>query len=223
MSNTSSLSTPRGIARFPKLVTPDEYKGKLTYKTDLVLDPTEPEAAKLIEQLTGIRDTALAEYRASEEKAIQALKDAKKGAAANKKQAALDSLEIPCFVKDQIDQETGDATGKVYLSFKTNATTKDGATKTLRFFDADAKPFKPSGDIQWGSELRVNFAPVPQVVANKMFLTNYINAVQVIRLNGGGGGSAEDMGFGAVDGGFQADTGGFVEEPTGDEGGPADY
>ena len=57
MSNTS-LSTPRGIARFPKLVTPDVYtdaqgrQGKPKYRTELVFDPTDPEAAKFIEQLT---------------------------------------------------------------------------------------------------------------------------------------------------------------------------
>lgn len=206
----TSLATPKGLARFPKLVTPDDYKGKLSYKVDLVFDPKDPKVQKFIDTLTGIQQEALKTYTAEQEAKIAEAKAEKKGAAAKKIEEALAALEIPAFVKQEIDHETGDETGRVYVSFKTNALDRDGNPRALKFFDATPKAFKPSGDIGFGAELVVNCTPVCQVVQNKLFLTNYINGVQVLSMGkvGAAGATADAMGFGAAEG-FQADDGGF--------------
>lgn len=201
--NQKPMPTPRGYARFPKLVEPDDYLGKVQYKTDLVFDPSDPEAQEFLQSLQTIGDTAL---KTAKDEIQEAIDNASNGAAVKKHKKALEALELAPIVHDVEDRETGEPTGKVFVRFKTNATDHKGNPKTLRFVDASGAPFVPQGDIGFNSVLRVNFTPRGHHMASqgKVYLTNYINAVQVIELGGDGGGSADDLGFGAVEGGFVA-------------------
>jgi len=195
--------TPRGYARFPKLVEPDDYLGKVQYKTDLVFDPSDPEVSEFIEGLKATADAALAQAKQEIQEKIDG---AKNGAEAKKHTKALEAVELAPFIHDVEDRETGEPTGKVFLRFKTNADDRNGNRKSLRFVDAKGSTFVPQGDIPFNSLLRVNFTPNGFYMASqgKVYLTNYINAVQVIELGSSGGGGGDDLGFGVEEGGFVA-------------------
>lgn len=195
--------TPRGYARFPKLVEPDDYLGKVQYKTDLILDPSDPEVQQFLE---GLQKDADAAYEAAKKEIQEKIDGAKNGAEAKKHKKALDSVELAPFIHDVEDRETGEPTGKVFIRFKTNADDRNGNRKSLRFVDAQGNSFVPEGDVPFNSLLRVNFTPNGFYMASqgKVYLTNYINAVQVIELGGGGGAGGGDLGFGVEEGGFVA-------------------
>jgi len=202
-----SLHTPRGIARFPKLVTPDQFdtSSKPAYSTGLVFDPKDPEVQTFVETLEGIHKKAEAELRKELEEAIT---NAKNGAEAKKAKKKLDDLEIPSFIREVLDRESGEPTGMIEIKFKTNADDKDGNRKALRFFDGSGKAFKLTEDLWSGSVLRVNFNPSTFYIAGvgKLFLTNYINAVQVLELKQGSGGSTAGDMFGGDTSDFEAPT-----------------
>jgi len=193
-------ASPKGLARFSKLVEADFFKDKWTYNTDLIIDPSEPEAAAAIASLQKIADEAFAEVKADLQKKVT---DARNGADAKKAQKALDDVELHPVIHDLLDRESGEPTGKMFLKFKTQANDKQGNRKHLRFFDAKGAPFKPTGELGFGSVIRVNYSTNHAYVQNKVFLTLYINGVQVISMSGAGG-SAEDMGFGSEEGGFDS-------------------
>lgn len=207
----TKLHTPRGIARFPKLVTPDQYdaSSKPAYVTGLVFDPKDPEVQAFVSKLEAIHQEAEAKLRTEMEEAIST---AKNGAEAKKAKKKLDDLEVPSFIREVLDLESGEPTGQIEIRFKSNATDRYGNQKHIRFFDGAGKPFNLTEDLWGGSVLRINFNPNCFYIAGqgKLFLTNWINAVQVLELRSGsgGGGDAGDL--------FGGDTSDFVAptEPT---------
>ena len=218
------LHTPRGFARFTHFITPDQYDANAapSFNTGLVLDPSEPEVQTFLDTLRAIYALALSALQADLQEAIT---NAKNGAEVKKNQKALDDLKTPEFIKDVLDRESGEPTGKVYINFKTYAFTKDGTQKKVRTFDGKGKPFDLESEPWSGSVMRVNFTPVCKYIAGALHLTCWINGVQILKLvSGGAGASAGDM-FGGDSSEFQAeesfDDG--VDVVTGDESTGADY
>ena len=225
MSN-KSLHTPRGLARFSHLTTPDQYdaSSKPNYNTGLIFDPSDPEVQEFLSKLEAIHTEGVEAIKADHKKKIA---EATNGAAKKKAETALKELGIPKYLKDVEDRETGEPTGKVYLNFKTYAEDRNGNRKTIKFFDGRKQPFKLTEEPWGGSVLRVNFTPQVKEVAKKVFMTLWINAVQVLELrNGGGSGNADDL-FGGDESDFEApkvesfDDG--VEDIQGDEASDGDY
>jgi hypothetical protein len=105
----------------------------------------------------------------------------------------------------EVDSE-GNETGMVEFRFKTNAQANiNGEVRkfVVPLFDSVGNPVKCS---PWGgSQIRVNFSPIPfyNAVGNGLAgVSLRLNAVQVIKLVSGSG-DAKSYGFEAVDGGFE--------------------
>ena len=207
-----NIITPAGIAVWPKLNTPDEYKGKFTFNTKLVIDPEEDglvnkQPRNLIEAAHERRDELLAKTRAELLEQAAEAKAAKKGAKAKELAEKAASLEAVDFGKPETDEETGEETGKLVISAKTNATYKDKKgverDRKVTIFDARGKKLAEAPQIGSGSTLKVAASMVPYYMPkdNIVGVTLYLDAVQIIDLvTFGGGRSAEAYGFGEEDG-----------------------
>lgn len=188
------FTSPKGIARFPKLVKFDEYQGKRFFACDLIVGAAE--AQPMIDLI-----------QAESLKHIEALKAAAKTPAARKK---LEAYRIALPYGPETDRETGEETGNVVFKFKANAF-RAGKTKTdpeipnvIRMFDAFGAPCK--ADPWGGSVLKIacELFPYENASAEKYGVSLRIKAVQVITLRTGNGGSASEFGFEPVEDGFSA-------------------
>lgn len=188
--------TPKGILKFPKLNTPDTYKGDTKYKTGLVLDPNEPDVQAFITKLEKIRDEHI-------EKVKQALiADGKPGLA--KKVA---SREV---VKDDLDKE-GNETGMVVINAAMKSEYKDrqsGEMKKLnpKFFDAKGQRIKRAPEIWRGTVARlgVDLMPTCREADKAWGVGFFLDAVFIIDLKGPGATDASAYGFQAEEGGYAA-------------------
>lgn len=216
-----SFTTPRGVAVFPKLNTPDEYKGKRSYSTKLKLERAEMTA--LIEKIEAAADKAHADAVAELEAKIESAKGAEKG----KAKVALSKLgrgDLP--MKPDYDEE-GNETEFVIMNFKMAASYTKG-DKAIpmqpKIFDAKGKPLKNPPEIWGGSVLKVGGQLVPfyNPATNTTGVSLRLGGVQIIELRTrGGGGNAESYGFGKEEGyeaGDDASQSGFGDE-TGDAAG----
>lgn len=204
MAKNKSYTSPKGVAVFPHLIEPDtKFNANGEYNVRLELDPSDPGVDAFLRFIE-------AEATASYEETIEKL-----NASGGPGKAKAKQLKLNSPVKDVYDDE-GEPTGLKQVSFKTAATYKDktGAVKSkkVKFFDASAtpKPFYPES-LWGGSEIKVAFAVARYYIAGQQAAgaSLYINAVQVIKLVEGGGGNADEFGFGGEEGGFAADDGGF--------------
>lgn len=181
-------TTPAGEFRYPKLNKYDEYKDKKSFKVDLVLDEDEAEALR--KQLADV----IAEARELGEAEFAKLKPAQK-----KKMGGEHTFnEVGTEEYDDDEEETG----RIIFKFKTNAFTQAGRLKKISMFSASGKRLK---NVQvWGGTVgKVSFSANPYFNNSngQAGVTLYLNAVQILELvSGGAGHSAEDHGFGAVDG-----------------------
>lgn len=190
-------ASPAGEALFPYLITPDDYEGKLEFKTKLKLDKEKPEVQAF---LTKVETEAKKAY----ESQIEEMK-AKGGKAA----ANASKYEMYLPFEDDFDKQ-GNETGMVLVNFKTAATYKDkttGATKqkVLPLFDSKNQRMEID-DLWGGSIIKLSFTfsnPWSNPSAKTAGISLYINAVQVLDLRKGGGQSAESFGFDEEDG-FEA-------------------
>lgn len=203
--------TPAGTAQWPKLNTPDTFKGKTTFNVKLIFDPNEDsvvnkKAANMVAEATAMRDEFFDALVADLREQAEELRAAKKGAKAKELEAKIEALEKAPVGKPEADEETGEETGNVVILAKTNATykTKKGETKERRidFFDARGKKMKAAPQIGGGSTLKLGVTMRPYVVdsSNQVGVTFYLNAVQVIDLVTYGGRDASAYGFGEEDG-----------------------
>ena len=190
--------TEIGIAQWPYLITPDEFKGKKAYKVDLSLD----ELSKVFNARTGedlgpLLDfvcAANSDHFEKVEAEVEGKKD-KRG-----RPITVDEAEAPAFLVD----------GKVTARFKMNAEgeKKDGTpfTQEPAIFDKRLKPFdKENGGGIWsGSKLRVSFEVVPYHMASAKIagVSLRLKAVQVVELVNAstGGTGAAPTGFAAMGG-----------------------
>jgi hypothetical protein len=217
--------TPKGVASYPHLVSPDEYKGKLSYKVNLRIGAEESVVLrKKIEEATARAQQNTIELL--EEKA----KSGKTGADKAKAKKQLASLTTTLPYSESVDDE-GNEDGDFIFKFKANASYRnkngDDVPVVIPIFDASEKCLNPSkkkaASIQiWGgSVLKVSYSLVPYFVdaVGTCGVSLRINGVQVIELVSGSGGSAKSYGFGSEDGYTQADDGDDDDAADGDEGG----
>lgn len=197
--------TPKGIAVWPHLNTPDEYKGVKSYKTGLLLEADD--AANLIAKITEATEKSLADTREALENQAKA---GKTGQAKAKARKALEELTVGYPYEDAVDDD-GEPTGKTMFKFKAKAEFEDKKTRTTKpitipIFDAKGKTTHVA--IWGGSEIRVAYALVPYYVAsaNVCGVSLRIEGVKVINpVTGGAGRSADSLGFGEEEEGYEAD------------------
>ena len=207
--------TPAGIARYPRLTTPDtKFKKEFgEYKITLLLD------AEKAEPLTDLVDKAMTE---SFKEAVAAEKDLKK------KKAIKPAADKP--YKNVTDDE-GNETGQVQFNFKMgaggiSAKTKLPWSRRPNLFDSKGKPLDPTkANIGGGSLVKVAFELFPfytPLVGAGVSLR--LTAVQVLKLVEYNGRDAKSFGFGEEEGGYEASEESTtpegttpVREETGDE------
>lgn len=207
-------TSPKGIAKFPRLSEPDtkfkkdgEYSVKLLLSAD---DATCKDFCKLLDTITA-----------------EAFEEQK----ANLKPAKAKTLQLYVPYKEEEHHETGEPTGNIEFNFKTGAKYKDKKSgemkdKKLNLFDSKGKLIETQVNVGGGSVVKVNFTPFSFYAANgnSAGASLRMNAVQILQLKTWGGASAEEYGFGKEEDGFEAETAEKFEDsaPAGDDGG-GDY
>lgn len=198
------ITLPKGIAVWPKLTEPDEYKGKQTYNTGVLLPSAV--AAPIMAKLTEAAEKFLEETRARLKEEMEAAK----GAAKVKLKEKIGALALYVPFASEVDDE-GEPTDGVIFKAKMNASYEDKKTKKRvnikpLFYDASNPPqqVKNPPDIWGGSEIRVSALIVPTYVdaSGVCGVSLRLRAVQLITVRSAGA-SAESLGFGAEEGGYQ--------------------
>lgn len=185
------ITSPAGIAKFPRLTTPDTKFNKFgDYKVTLVFE----------DEAKGVSD-----FRTRIEKAEAAAHAAaKKTLKPGKKAKIADSI-----IKPHIDDEGNEVEGKFEVNFKSRAAgvREDGSKweRRVPVFDAAKKPVK--ANVGGGSVLKVaaeiNDYNSPTLGAG---ISLRLEAVQVIELKQfSGGRNADEYGFGEEEGGYVAE------------------
>ena len=182
------LNTPRGVAVYPALNTPDtKFKPEGEYAVRLAFVPDAPGVTELVDELKGRLDTLWDEHLTTLD-------------AAKRKQFEKQYSKAPVFT-EEVDKE-GDETGRILINFKMKASGKNkktGKEWTQKPTILDAKGAKMDNppDIFGGSVLRIGFettaGPVP---SSKLFyLSCRLLAVKVLELVSRGGYSADALVF----------------------------
>lgn len=184
------LTTPFGIASYPKLNSPDEYKGKKQYKVKLILDGNDPKVQEFADKVR----------MKSEE--FHQIKMAEAKPKPGKPKPKFDVYQ-PIQVEYAADGET--PTGRLILQAKMNAsyTDKQGVEVELRpaIFDSLNQAVDTAKIIiRGGSEMRlsVKLIPFANEASNVAGGTFQLQQVQVRKFAQGGGGG--QSAFDAVDG-----------------------
>ncbi|CAE7866145.1 unnamed protein product, partial [Symbiodinium necroappetens] len=186
MATTFHIS-PIGEFQYPWVNKPDtKFNDDGLYSVDLILDGQD--AAKLKAKIDGAAESYLNEHT-----------DEMKPA-----QAKQWELYVP--YNDELDEETGEPTGRTIFHFKQNAKIilKDGSTKIVKIEIRDAGDNIINKQVFGGSEGRVLFSMRGIAVSSskKAGVRLDFAKVQVTQLIQGSAGS---RGFGAVEGGYVAD------------------
>ncbi len=213
------FTSPVGTAFFPYLDKPDfKYKDEGEFKTKLRLSAED--AAPIISAV----DKLMEEIR-EDDRVVKAKEEVAKFNA-NPKNKKKPQPEVPenSPYKDAVD-DNGDDTGEIELSFSTTASgksKKDGKPwkRTVKFFDAKGQAMKPVS-VWSGSKLRVSYTIGTYFINAKVGygVKLYLEAVKVIDLVQGSGGSAKDYGFGEEEEGFTKDDMKSDESQDGDDAG----
>lgn len=201
------LTSPAGVARYPKLLVADEYQGKKSFKTDLIVDPNVDGVQPFLDEVEAAAD---ASFEATKVELQAKINGAKNGKDKKKAQETLDKLErhLPFFPEEDDD---GNETGNVVIRFSKNAEFKDQKTGEMvqtkvHHFDSNGEPIKRPRAIWGGSQIKVaaDVFPFYNPSGDKAGVSLRLQGVQIIELITGGGASAKSMGFGKVDGGYSA-------------------
>lgn len=202
-SKLKQITSPAGVAFFPKLNTPDtKFNAAGEYSVKLILDPSNPEHADFIDKVKELDEEA---FKA-------ALAEAK----TPKAKKGIKRQYVPWT--EHLDKD-GEDTGLIEIKFKTKASfvnkqTGKSVSISINFFDAKGKPIKDVPEIWSGTVMKVNASIAPYCeAAIGCGITLRINAVQIIALTGPGqgGGNASAYGFGEEEG-YEA-----VDKPVSDE------
>lgn len=187
------ITTPRGVAVYPKLNAPDyKYKKEGKYTAKLRLDLSNPEVQAFKARLIEMRDT----YLAAE---IERLKGEKKAALAME----LKPAEV---LKPERDPETGEELGTTTLSASMNAagTREDGSTWSQKpaIFDAKGTELKNPPLIYGGTELKLsaNFEAYTDNKTKEVGIGIRLLGAQILKLVSGGQRDFSGLGFQAEDG-----------------------
>jgi hypothetical protein len=202
------ILTPKGRFRFPALNKPDEYKGELKYKSDLVVGPDDPGVREFIERLEAIRDAEV-------EKVKQELIDAGKPGLAKK----VTTRDVFAMETDKAGEETGN----ILFHTKMKAEVKDKKTGQLKqlkpsLFDAKGRPITNPPEI-WGGTVG-RFGVVPRgskrPADGAIGVTLYLDAVFIIDLKTGGSRDASYYGFTPEEDGYEYSGSGGGDEDNDD-------
>jgi hypothetical protein len=218
MAKATIYTSPKGVALWPALRTPDTrpIKGKPVkpaYKTRLKLE------GEAFEQFKTLVDPLVQE---AYDKAVEEAKPQKK---------KLIKIKYPYV--EEYDKD-GNETGAWLVNFKSNAEyTKDGVTKKMSppaVFDAKRVPIPSKVEVGNGSIVKVSFSTRPYLVdnSNEAGISLDLLAVQVFDLKVFGQRTAESYGFEEEEG-FSVEEGAFeddTEETAGESGAgedPSDF
>jgi hypothetical protein len=201
--NKERLTSPAGLAKYPRLNTPDtKFKKEGQFKVTLQLDASDD--AEFISQIESLEKAA----------AVEAKKNPK-----NK------NLQLSTVIRPSTDKDGDEIDGKVEITFKTTASgvnTKGEAwERKVRMFDAKGKPTEAK--VGSGSTLKVAFtyAPYTNPSSKSVGISLYLDAVQIIDLvEFKGQADAGDYGFGEEEGyeaGSESSDGDFKDESNEDE------
>lgn len=202
------LVTPQGTAMYPYLNKPDfgnERFKKPDGEYGLQLRMTVAEGQEVIDTLDSLADATFdAAVKENGGKKFKIVKGKKKELERNKPYV----LEV---------DEEGKETGNVIFRFTMKANYKDAKTgevrqNTPKLFDAAGGPLGKTA--VWGGSL-VKVAATLRPYGGELGygVKCYLNAVQVIKLQSGGGGDASSFGFGKEEGYVsEASSEGFSDE-----------
>lgn len=203
-SNAVVITTPRGVAKYPHLSTPDtKFNPAGEYHIKLLLDGEDAENLKArLDQET--------------ERAVALMKEQ------NPKFAKTMKAHTPYKAETEKDDASVE-TGKTEFTFKMKAKVepkgKEAFTQKPRIFDAKGKPVLGKLDIGGGSAVKVNFEAAPFFSAKDKIagVTLRLKAVQVIELKSYVSRNAGDYGFGAEDGFDATESGDSFSDETATE------
>jgi len=183
--NLKNFVTPKGLAYFPKLNDPDEFKGTKSYKTGLIVDPSDERVAKF---LAFLDIEAQRVYKACMEDA-----EAKGG----KTKASSKSWHPHVPYEDHFDKD-GNETGMVLIKAKC------GADYPPKLMDTQKNVIEDevwsNSVIQVAGKLS-EFGPL----ANRCGVSLRMYQVMVHELNSGSGGSGDFEFDAPSDDGFVSD------------------
>lgn len=197
------MTTPRGVFVYPRLTEPDTkfVKPDGEYHTKFAIDADDDFVTNIEQQLEDFIDEELPN--------IEARADGLKGAKLKKVQktiAKAQERDTNDLFEEEYDDE-GEPTGRVLFKFKLKAvvkTEKKSWDQKPRLFDAGAQPITDPKVNPWtGSEGKCNIEVFPYFMEKDgvFGLSLRLVGAQILKLvQGGGGASASDMGFGAEDG-----------------------
>jgi hypothetical protein len=197
LNQDAKFVTPRGVALYPHLVTPDAFEGSLDYKVNLILNPESVGVQELLDSIQ-----ASAEHEFEKGKAELMAKGGKHIVTAK----ALE-LFVP-FSPEYSD--VGEETGNVILKAKSKASGISAKTnkpweRKIPLFDKNRKRI-PHGavDIWSGSVVKVEMQIFMFTAAGlkKSGCSLRIVSAQVLELSEGGGGGGA---FGVEEGSFDAE------------------
>lgn len=192
------IRTGKGIAVYPKLAEPDEYKGKAKYKTGVKRPRAEVE--KLIAQITAAAEAMVEQTKAEMTEKLKGLK----GAALVKQKEKIAAIKLHLPFKAEVD-DAGNETDNVIFHVSMNASYKNaqGVEVPLKpkLFDAFRQPITKKLDLWGGSIINVaaGILPVYVEASGSCGVSLRMVGVQVIELKQGGA-TAESMGFEDEDG-----------------------
>lgn len=207
-----TLKTPTGTAVYPWLDAPDtKFNPDGEYRTKLLLPQ---EAAKeLIAEI---------DRQAAEALAMAKVEAVQKAKSKKEEKALLERCKPAKPPYKLVEDDDGNETGEVELSFKTKALVKPKKGDPFKvkpsMFDAKGAEIKPALPLRGGSKIKVAFQIVPFFTALiGAGVTLRLQAVQVIEaVTTGGGGSAASFGFEAEDG-YEFDPNDVTAAVEGDE------
>lgn len=191
-------TTPKGIANYPKLNEPDtKFEPRGSFNTKLIFEDAGDAAVEaFIAKAHAVRDEFF-------EKTIADLKAEGKGAVAKQ-------LKKVDLLKLELDKETGDETGRVYVTAKMLASgvrKKDGKPWSQKpvYYAASGKQLQNPPRIGGGSVVKLGVEIDPYLMASskEVGVTLRLKAVQIIRLVTGGQRSFD---------GFEAEEGDEIED-----------
>ncbi|PZR36063.1 hypothetical protein [Caulobacter segnis] len=192
-TNAPTLLTPAGISIWPKLNEPDtKFNAAGEFHTKIAYDADDDSVKAFVAKLEKIRDDF---YDAT----VQRLIDEKKAGKAKN----LKKLDV---AKAELDEETGDETGRILLNakLKHKVVTKTGKSWEQKpdFFNAQKVALKNPPRIGSGSKLRlfVEANPYLRETDGVVGVSLRLKAVQIITLVTGGARSADQYGFDEEDG-----------------------
>lgn len=202
------LRTPAGVAKYPRLGSPDtKYKAEGEYKITLVLDRSEDGVEEFIESI-----------EAAEAESVKAALAKGKG----KKPKKADSP-----IKPHIDDDGNEVEGKVEVSFKMKAsgTREDGTEWSQRPAVVDAKKRPTDAKVGAGSTVKVAYelSPyfTPALGAGVSLRLKAVQVIDLVEYSGGGNSAAafdEEDGYETTEESVEDSDGAEEEESVEDTG-----